>query len=66
MTTVPAPQLLTTTQAATLLGITSRTLARYVERGWLTPTLTLPSGHYRWDMDQVYRQLDQPRPRDRR
>jgi len=65
VTGVPAPQLLTTTQAATELGITSRTLARYVERGWLTPTVVLPSGHYRWDMDQIHAQLDERRRRAR-
>ena len=58
-------ELLTTTQAADALGVTGRTLARYVERGWLRPTVVLPSGHYRWDMQEIYRQLDERRDHDR-
>lgn len=49
--------LLTTTQAAKALGISRRTLARYVEKGLITPTLRLPSRHYRWDLDDLRRQL---------
>lgn len=49
--------LLTTAQAAQALGVSRRTLARYAERGQLTPTLTLPSGHYRWDLDDIRQQL---------
>jgi len=49
--------LLTTAQAAQHLGISRRTLARYVERGQLEPTLTLPSGHHRWRLDDIRAQL---------
>lgn len=49
--------MLTTSQAAKILGISARTLARYVERGQLTPTLKLPSGHYRWTLEDIRRQL---------
>jgi DNA-binding transcriptional MerR regulator len=38
---------ITTAQAAKELGISRQSLARYVARGWLVPTRTLPSGHYR-------------------
>lgn len=55
------PELLTTTQAAKVFGISGRTLARYVERGQLRPTLVLPSGHLRWDLDDVRRQLEELR-----
>lgn len=58
------PELLTTTQAAKEFGISGRTLARYVERGLLRPTVVLPSGHLRWDLDDVRRQLDELRQRD--
>lgn len=59
------PELLTTPQAAKALGVTGRTLARYVQRGWLKPAVILPSGHYRWNMDEVSRQLEECRRRDR-
>jgi excisionase family DNA binding protein len=49
--------LLTTAQAARMLGVSRRTLARYAERGQLVPTLVLPSGHYRWDLDDIRQQL---------
>lgn len=51
------PELLTTTQAAKELGVSGRTLARYVEKDLLTPTVVLPSGHYRWDLADIRRQL---------
>jgi excisionase family DNA binding protein len=49
--------LLTTAQAARMLGVSRRTLARYAERGQLVPTLVLPSGHYRWDLEDIRQQL---------
>lgn len=49
--------LVTTAAAAQHLGVSRRTLARYAEVGWLTPTVTLPSGHYRWNLDDLQRQL---------
>lgn len=58
------PDLLTTTQAAEVLGVSGRTLARYVERGWLQPTVVLPSGHFRWDMQELHRQLEERRRHD--
>jgi DNA-binding transcriptional MerR regulator len=60
---VPGPELLTTAQAASALGVSRRTLARYAERKLLTPTLVLPSGHYRWDLDDIRRQLRELRER---
>ncbi|MGH3492317.1 MAG: MerR family DNA-binding transcriptional regulator [Sciscionella sp.] len=57
-------ELLPTAVAAKALGISSRTLARYAERGLLRPAVVLPTGHYRWDLDDVRRQLDDVR-RDR-
>lgn len=62
---MPHPELLTTAQAARQLGISARTLARYAERGILTPTVVLPSGHRRWDMADVRRQLAELRQRDK-
>jgi DNA-binding transcriptional MerR regulator len=54
---VSPPKLLTTAQAAEHLGIDRRTLARYARQGLLVPTLTLPTGHHRWDLDDIRRQL---------
>jgi predicted site-specific integrase-resolvase len=56
-------QMLTTAQAAKVLGISARTLARYVERGQLTPTVELPSGHYRWLISDIRGQLRELRQR---
>jgi predicted site-specific integrase-resolvase len=60
---VPAAKLLTTAQAAEHLGIDRRTLARYARQGLLTPTLTLPTGHHRWDLEDIRRQLRELRER---
>ncbi len=35
------------------LGLSPRTIQRYVTRGWITPHLRLPSGRYRWDVDRL-------------
>ena len=65
---VPEPaELLTTAQAARWLGVSRRTLARYAELGWLVPTVTLPSGHHRWELEELRRQvreLPRQRPAD--
>jgi DNA-binding transcriptional MerR regulator len=50
-------RLLTTAEAARLLGVHRRTLARYAKDGKVFPTLILPSGYYRWDPDDLRRQL---------
>jgi excisionase family DNA binding protein len=60
----PPEELLTTAQAARYLGISRRTLARYAEIGWIKPTVTLPSGHHRWNLDDLRRQLREARQRD--
>ncbi len=54
---------MTTQQAAKLLGISRRTLARYVVNGDVVPTVTLPSGHHRWDVADLRRQLQGQRRR---
>ncbi|WP_232666275.1 MerR family transcriptional regulator [Pseudonocardia sp. TRM90224] len=69
------PELLTTAQVAVHLGVHRRTRyavrgtryavrgTRYAERGWLKPTLTLPSRHMRWNLEDVRRQLAELRER---
>ncbi len=55
---MPRPaRLLTTSQAADSIGISRTTLARYVADGKLRPTLRLPSGHMRWDPEDLRAQL---------
>jgi len=50
--------------ARTAAGISSRTLVRYAERGWVTPARVLPSGHCRCSLEDVRRQLDALRDQD--
>ncbi len=59
----PEPELVGTADAARSLGVSRRTLVRYVERGLLRPTVTLPSGHYRWSLADLQRQLAELRDR---
>jgi DNA-binding transcriptional MerR regulator len=56
--------LVSTGEAARLLGLNPRTLARYVERGWIIPDLTLPTGQFRWDVEKLRQQIN-ALPRDR-
>lgn len=55
---MPDPQLVTTPEAARALGISARTLQRYVKAGWITPDLRLPSGRYRWDVERLRAQIN--------
>ncbi len=50
-------QLLTTHDVAKTLNVAPRTVARWVERGWVTPEITLPSGHHRFRLEDVKQQL---------
>ncbi|GAA5132336.1 helix-turn-helix domain-containing protein [Pseudonocardia adelaidensis] len=50
-------KLLTTAQAAEHLGISRGTLARYARDGLLKPTLKLPTGHLRWSLEDLRRQM---------
>jgi predicted site-specific integrase-resolvase len=61
----PAEKLLTTAQAADHFGISRGTLARYARNGLLRPTLVLPTGHLRWSLEDLRRQLQEIRERNR-
>jgi hypothetical protein len=50
--------LVTTPEAARELGISPRTVQRYVRAGLITPDLTLPSGRYRWDVARLRDQIN--------
>jgi predicted site-specific integrase-resolvase len=52
-------RLITTREAAGLLGISPSTMAGYARRGVLRPAVRLPSGQLRWRIDDVRRQLDE-------
>jgi excisionase family DNA binding protein len=64
---IPSPEmpgeLLTTTEAAQLLGVVRSTVLRYVRTGKL-PAISLPSGHTRIRREDVERLLQDPH-RDR-
>ena len=64
MAGVPDAKLLTTAQAAEHLGIDRRTLARYAKQGLLKATVVLPSGHLRWDLEDIQRQMRELREQD--
>jgi DNA-binding transcriptional MerR regulator len=55
---VPDPQLVPTPDAARALGISARTIQRYVKAGLITPDLRLPSGRYRWNVDRLREQIN--------
>jgi DNA-binding transcriptional MerR regulator len=56
-------RLLSTGEAARELGISRRTLAHYPKTGQLEPSLVLPSGYYKWDVEDIRRQLRELRGR---
>jgi excisionase family DNA binding protein len=60
---VSEEELITTAQAAKQLGISSRTLVRYAERGYVTPAMVLPSGHRRWRLSEIRAQIKELRER---
>jgi predicted site-specific integrase-resolvase len=49
--------LVSTPEAARALGVSARTLQRYVKDGQVTPEITLPSGQYRWNVAKLRRQI---------
>jgi DNA-binding transcriptional MerR regulator len=56
-------RLLTTSEAAKAMGLSRATLASYARRGLLTPRMVLPTGHYRWSLQDIERQLRELRQR---
>jgi len=46
-----------TGQAAKELGVSHRSLLKWVETGELEPDMRTPGGHYRWDVERVRGQL---------
>ncbi len=55
--------MLTTREAADAIGIALKTLQKYVREGRVVPTIRLPGGQMRWDLDDLKDQL-RGKPRD--
>jgi excisionase family DNA binding protein len=55
--------MLTTAEAAKIVGVSRRTMLRYVDRGWITASTTLPSGYHRFRRGDLVAQLDELRER---
>jgi excisionase family DNA binding protein len=54
---MPRRRLLSSGQAADELGFNRSTLWRAVKSGDITPTETTPGGHFRFDLDDLRRQI---------
>ncbi len=46
-----------TIAAARKIGVSSRTLARWARDNYVTPAIITRGGQYRWDVDDLLRQL---------
>jgi excisionase family DNA binding protein len=57
------PGLLTTAQLAKELNVSTKTIHRWVGAGKIRPTVTTPGNQFRFNLDDVLEQLDQPRKR---
>jgi len=61
---VTEDRLVSTGEAARLLGVNRRTLQRWVAEGQITPDWTTPGGHARWDVNRVRREFREQCARD--
>jgi 8-oxo-dGTP pyrophosphatase MutT (NUDIX family) len=50
-------RLLRTGQAAAAIGVSRTALQRWTKEGLVTPASRLPGGEYRWDLDDLQRQM---------
>jgi excisionase family DNA binding protein len=50
-------RLLSTGEAAKALGLSRRSMTRWVTDGSITPALVTPGGHLRWDVEDLRAQL---------
>jgi excisionase family DNA binding protein len=51
------PKLATTEEAARSVNVTTRTLHRWINAGIVKPTDRTIGGHYRWDLEDLQRQV---------
>lgn len=61
---MPAPKLVSTGVAAAAIGVAHNTLHQWWQKGIVTPVLTTPGGHARWDLDELREQLRKLRAPD--
>jgi excisionase family DNA binding protein len=52
-----ASRYVSTGEAAEELGVSRNTLERWARDGWVQPAMRTAGGHYRWDLDNLKRQL---------
>lgn len=52
-------RLVSTGELAPLLGVSTRTIARYAKEGKLKPATKSLGGQYRWDIDDAFKQWDE-------
>jgi excisionase family DNA binding protein len=57
-----AERLLSTGQAAKAIGVSPRSLSRWVTEGLIEPTLVTPGGHFRFDLDHLKAQMQRRKP----
>jgi excisionase family DNA binding protein len=50
-------RLLSSGEAARLIGISRESLTRWAREGKVTPAMVTPGGQYRWRLDDLRRQL---------
>jgi DNA-binding transcriptional MerR regulator len=54
----------TTGKLAEQLGVSASAILKWHRAGLITPELTTPGGHLRWDVESVRQQLKAQRRRD--
>lgn len=57
-------RLVTTSELARALSLSTRTIQRYRTLGVLVPELESPGGHARWDVEKVKQQLRELRRKE--
>jgi excisionase family DNA binding protein len=60
-----ASDYVTTGEAAKAIGVGHMTLLRWMKAGHVTPAAKTPGGQYRWDLDDLRRQLRETSDPDR-
>ncbi len=55
---------MTTGELARELGVSHSAILKWTREGLITPELTTPGGHHRWDAEKVRQQLRDARERD--
>lgn len=56
--------MVSSTELAKALGLSPRSIQRYVKAGMIAPLYVTPGGHYRWSIADVVGQLREQRQRD--